>query len=138
MIAHRVGKNPLPGRRTEKTMAWGLFALVDSTYPLLALCLTSFRQAFAPRRARCSRKEGGETTDMFDLGQQGETAVVAEAGPVAGERALMRAVLEDAIRGLIGEGGPRHPPVGPAPEARGGVRTAEPPRALPLRDLGAG
>jgi len=34
--------------------------------------------------------------------------VVAEAGPAAGERALMRAVLEDAIRCLVGELGPRH------------------------------
>src|SRR5437773_1951665 len=45
---------------------------------------------------------------MFDLGQQGENAVRTEGGPAASERALMRAVLEDAIRCLIGEVGPRH------------------------------
>jgi hypothetical protein len=63
---------------------------------------------------------------MFDLGQQAENAVVTEAGPAAGERALMRAVLEDAIRCLIGEVGPRHQRGALAAEAREWIETADP------------
>ncbi len=43
---------------------------------------------------------------MIDAGQQAQSEV-AEAGPAAGERALMRAVLEDAVQclgGLVGPG----------------------------------
>jgi hypothetical protein len=43
---------------------------------------------------------------MMRLAEQTETATMTEAGPAAGERALMRAVLEDAIRCLAGEIGP--------------------------------
>jgi hypothetical protein len=53
-------------------------------------------------------------------------AVVAEAGPAAGERALMRAVLEDAIGCLIGELGPRHQRGALAAEARQWIETADP------------
>jgi hypothetical protein len=63
---------------------------------------------------------------MFDLGQQGEIAVATEVGPAAGERALMRAVLEDAIRCLIGEVGPRHQRGALAAEARQWIETADP------------
>ena len=63
---------------------------------------------------------------MFDLGQQGEVAVAAEVGRAAGERALMRAVLEDAIRCLIGEVGPRHQRGALAAEARQWIETADP------------
>ena len=40
------------------------------------------------------------------MAEQSEAATLTEAGPAAGERALMRAVLEDAIRCLAGEIGP--------------------------------
>src|SRR5437899_8232493 len=73
-----------------------------------------------------SRKDGGENTDMFDLGQQGEIAVATEVGRAAGERALMRAVLEDAMRCLIGEVGPRHQRGALAAEARQWIETADP------------
>src|SRR2546430_4665074 len=63
---------------------------------------------------------------MFDLGQQGEIAVATEVGPAAGERALMRAVLEDAMRCLIGEVGPRHQRGALAAEAREWIETADP------------
>jgi len=63
---------------------------------------------------------------MFDLGQQGEIAVATDVGPAAGERALMRAVLEDAIRCLIGEVGPRHQRGALAAEARQWIEIADP------------
>jgi hypothetical protein len=53
-------------------------------------------------------------------------AVVAEAGPAAGERALMRAVLEDAIRCLAGERGPRHQRGALAAGAREWIEVADP------------
>ena len=53
-------------------------------------------------------------------------AVVAEAGPAAGERALMRAVLGDAIRCLVGELGPRHRRGALATEAREWIEVADP------------
>src|SRR5438552_18852952 len=62
---------------------------------------------------------------MFDLGQQGENAVRTEGGPAASERALMRAVLEDAIRCLIGEVGPRHQRGALAVEAREWIETVD-------------
>jgi hypothetical protein len=43
---------------------------------------------------------------MMRLAEQSEKAILTEAGPAAGERALMRAVLEDATRCLAGEIGP--------------------------------
>ncbi len=63
---------------------------------------------------------------MFDLGQQGEIAVATDVGPAACERALMRAVLEDAIRCLIGEVGPRHQRGALAAEARQWIEIADP------------
>ena len=63
---------------------------------------------------------------MFEPAQQGENAVMAEAGPVAGERALMRAVLEDAIRCLVGEVGPRYQRGRLAAEARAWIEGADP------------
>ena len=63
---------------------------------------------------------------MFDLGQQGENAVRTEGGPAACERALMRAVLEDAIRCLVGEVGPPHQRGALAAEAREWIETADP------------
>jgi len=59
-------------------------------------------------------------------GQTMRNAVVAEAGPAAGERALMRAVLEDAIRCLVGELGPRHQRGALAAEAREWIEVADP------------
>src|SRR5207245_7357753 len=69
-------------------------------------------------------KDEGENTQMFDLAPQAENAVVAEAGPSAGERALMRAVLEDAIRCLRGEAGPVHQRTRLAAEARSWIEAA--------------
>src|SRR5437762_3233684 len=63
---------------------------------------------------------------MFDLRQQGENAVRTEGGPAACERALMRAVLEDAIRCLVGEVGPPHQRGALAAEAREWIETADP------------
>jgi len=63
---------------------------------------------------------------MFDQGQQGENAVRTEGGPAACERALMRAVLEDAIRCLVGEVGPPHQRGALAAEAREWIETADP------------
>ena len=63
---------------------------------------------------------------MFEPAQQGENAVMAEAGPMAGERALMRAVLEDAIRCLVGEVGPRYQRGRLAAEARAWIEGADP------------
>jgi hypothetical protein len=40
------------------------------------------------------------------MAEQNEIPTMTEAGPAAGERALMRAILEDAIRCLSGEIGP--------------------------------
>src|SRR5437867_2615014 len=62
---------------------------------------------------------------MFDLSQQAESAVVAEAGRAAGERTLMRAVLEDAIRCLVGEVGPRQQRGVLAAEAREWIEAAD-------------
>src|SRR6266704_3493481 len=50
------------------------------------------------------KDEGGDT-QMFDLAPQAENAVVAEAGPSAGERARRRGVREDAVPRLTGEPG---------------------------------
>jgi hypothetical protein len=61
---------------------------------------------------------------MIDAGQQGE-CMTAEAGPAAGERALMRAVLEDAIRCLRGEVGPGHQRAELAGDARGWITTGD-------------
>ena len=63
---------------------------------------------------------------MFDLAPQAENAVVAEAGPSAGERALMRAVLEDAIRCLTGEAGLVHQRTRLAAEARSWIEASDP------------
>ena len=54
---------------------------------------------------------------MFDP-ERAQNAEVCEAGPAAGERALMRAVLEDAVRCLVGEVGPRRQRGQLAAEAR--------------------
>ena len=43
---------------------------------------------------------------MVRMAEQTENATMTEAGPAAGERALMRAVLEDAIHCLLREIGP--------------------------------
>lgn len=43
---------------------------------------------------------------MVRMAEQTDAATMTEAGPAAGERALMRAVLEDAMRCLAGEIGP--------------------------------
>ena len=71
-------------------------------------------------------EDEGENTQMFDLAPQAENAVVAEAGPSAGERALMRAVLEDAIRCLTGEAGPVHQRTRLAAEARSWIEASDP------------
>jgi hypothetical protein len=62
---------------------------------------------------------------MVRLAEQTEKATMAEAGPVAGERALMRAVLEDAIRCLAGEAGPVRERPQLAAEARTWIEGAD-------------
>jgi hypothetical protein len=52
--------------------------------------------------------------------------MAAEAGPAAGERALMRAVLEDAIRCMGGEVGPGRQRAQLATDARRWVSAADP------------
>src|SRR3989454_9728741 len=71
-------------------------------------------------------EDEGENAQLFDLAQQAENAGVAEAGPAGGERALMRAVLEDAVRCLLGEVGPRHQRGALAAEAREWIEVADP------------
>ena len=62
---------------------------------------------------------------MVRLAEQTEKATMAEAGPAAGERALMRAVLEDAIRCLAGEVGPVRERPQLAAEARTWIEGAD-------------
>jgi len=58
--------------------------------------------------------------------EQIETTPLGEAGPAAGERALMRAVLEDAIRCLAGEIGPVRERPQLAAEARVWIEATDP------------
>src|SRR5262245_56061218 len=62
---------------------------------------------------------------MVRMAEQTETAMIGEAGPAAGERALMRAVLEDAIRCLAGEIGPVRERPQLALEARGWIEATD-------------
>ena len=96
----------------------------------MALYLTLFREVICPRKARApqavpSPKREGKNTEMFDP-ERAQNAEVCEAGPAAGERALMRAVLEDAIRCLVGELGPRHQRGALAAKAREWIEVADP------------
>jgi hypothetical protein len=61
---------------------------------------------------------------MINAGQQVD-CMVAEAGPAAGERALMRAVLEDAIRCLGADAGPGRQRAQLAEDARGWITAAD-------------
>ena len=63
---------------------------------------------------------------MMRLAEQTETPTMTEAGPAAGERALMRAVLEDAFRCLAGEIGPVRERPQLAAEARVWIEAADP------------
>ncbi len=62
---------------------------------------------------------------MFRMAETCETTTMSEAGPAAGERALMRAVLEDAIHCLAGEIGPVRERPQLALEARGWIEDAD-------------
>ena len=62
---------------------------------------------------------------MFRMAQQTENPTMTEAGPAAGERALMRAVLEDAIRCLSGEIGPVRERPQLAAEARSWLQASD-------------
>ena len=62
---------------------------------------------------------------MVRLAEQTETMTMAEAGPAAGERALMRAVLEDAVGCLAGEVGPVRERSQLAAEARTWIEGAD-------------
>ena len=62
---------------------------------------------------------------MVRMAEQTEQVPMTEAGPVAGERALMRAVLEDAIRCLAGEIGPVRERPQLAAEARAWIETTD-------------
>ena len=59
------------------------------------------------------------------MAEQSEKATMTEAGPAAGERALMRAVLEDAIRCIAGEIGPVRERPQLAAEARTWIADAD-------------
>ena len=61
---------------------------------------------------------------MIDMYQQADCAV-AKAGPAAGERALMRALLEDAIRCLGGDAWPGRQRAQLAEDARGWITAAD-------------
>jgi len=63
---------------------------------------------------------------MVRMAEQSENPTMTEAGPAAGERALMRAVLEDAIRCLSGEIGPVRERPQLAAEARAWIETSDP------------
>src|SRR5690242_3388165 len=63
---------------------------------------------------------------MMRIAEQSDRATLTEAGPAAGERALMRAVLEDAIRCLAGEIGPVRERPQLAAEARGWIEEVDP------------
>jgi hypothetical protein len=62
---------------------------------------------------------------MMRTAEQSERAIMTEAGPAAGERALMRAVLEDAIHCLAGEIGPVRERPQLAAEARAWIEDAD-------------
>jgi hypothetical protein len=62
---------------------------------------------------------------MMRLVDQSEKAILTEAGPAAGERALMRAVLEDAIHCLAGEIGPIRERPQLAADARAWIEDAD-------------
>ena len=62
---------------------------------------------------------------MIRMAEQSDTATLTEAGPAAGERALMRAVLEDAIRCLAGEIGPARERPQLALDARAWIEAAD-------------
>jgi hypothetical protein len=62
---------------------------------------------------------------MVRMAEQTERAVMTEAGPAAGERALMRAVLEDAIRCMAGEIGPVRERPQLAAEARAWIESVD-------------
>src|SRR5262245_35567195 len=55
-----------------------------------------------------------------------DDAALSHEGPALGERSLMRAVLEDAIRCLAGEGGPRRERAQLAAQARDWMIAADP------------
>ena len=62
---------------------------------------------------------------MIRMAEQSDTAMMTEAGPAAGERALMRAVLEDAIRCVAGEIGPVRERPQLAVDARGWIEAGD-------------
>jgi len=62
---------------------------------------------------------------MIRMAEQSDTVAMTEAGPAAGERALMRAVLEDAIRCLAGEIWPVRERPQLAIDARAWIETAD-------------
>src|SRR5262249_11361760 len=60
---------------------------------------------------------------MLRMADQSDAATLTEAGPAAGERGLMRAVLEDAVRCLSGQVGPVRERPQLAVEARAWIET---------------
>jgi hypothetical protein len=62
---------------------------------------------------------------MAFVASETEQLSLSQAGPAAAERALMRAVLEDAVRCLAGEIGPRQERPVLAAEARAWIETAD-------------
>src|SRR5207244_12604794 len=69
--------------------------------PSAGLVTHGFRQGRMPDSAGPNPPHRGRSPErMVRLAEQTEKVTMAEAGPAAGERALMRAVLEDAIHCL--------------------------------------
>src|SRR5439155_18178232 len=113
-------KLPFPGDEMTKSGPWSYLAwLTGPTYFWPNISRHSAR-LFAQGRPAAYPDEEEGNTEMFDVdvAEQAENARVAEAGPAAGERALMRAVLEDAVHCLVGEVGPRRQRGQLAAEAR--------------------
>jgi hypothetical protein len=72
----------------------------------LAADITSFGSVICRSHWPPVTKTGRSKYRMVRMAEQSDNPTMTEAGPAAGERALMRAVLEDAIRCLSGEIGP--------------------------------
>src|SRR5206468_4054491 len=62
---------------------------------------------------------------MLRMADQSDAVTLTEAGPAAGERGLMRAVMEDAVRCLSGQVGPVRERPQLAVEARAWIETVD-------------
>lgn len=93
-------------RRITLSRPWVVLAVRGFDYLPPGQKLTPFWAMSFPRERRQITVEKGARTVMFPKVEQVEDVVRGQTGPGAGERALMRAVLEDAIQCLAGAIGP--------------------------------